>query len=50
MTACEGNKNWEVILAEMQVLNLYSKVSATVLHGTTIEACISTTVVSMNRC
>jgi hypothetical protein len=40
----EGNENWEVIQPERRVLNLYSELSATVLYGTAIEACISTTV------
>jgi hypothetical protein len=44
VVVCEGNKNWEVIQAKSRVLNLYSKVSATVLHETTIESYISTAV------
>jgi hypothetical protein len=42
--ACEGNKNWEVIQPKRHILNLYSKVSAAVLYGIVVEACISTTV------
>jgi hypothetical protein len=44
VVACEGNENWEVIQVKRWVLNLYSKVSIAVLHGTTVEACVSTTV------
>jgi hypothetical protein len=47
---CEGNKNWEVIQTERRVLNLYSKVSAGVLYGTVVEACISIVVLMYNRC
>jgi hypothetical protein len=42
--ACERNESWKVIQAKRWVLNLYSKVSTSVLHGTVVEACTSTTV------
>jgi hypothetical protein len=44
------NENWEVIQAKRRRLNLYSKVSATVRNGPTVEACISTIVHRFNRC
>jgi hypothetical protein len=63
VAACEGNENWEVIQVERRILNLYSHVSAAVLHGTIVDSPltavlgttvvdigISTTVLPMNRC
>jgi hypothetical protein len=49
VAACKGNENWQVIQAERQVLNLYSKVSVAVLHGTAIDS-PSTTVHRYNCC